>query len=144
MSTPTRLLWLVLFPLVIQVPLLVQAQTWTHITTRGGTAAYIDTASIRSSDAIVQAVVLSSFAEPTRVRVAGGPLHKQSITYLTSFDCASKSFFVQQTVWYDAPMASGAAHTISSRARPQWVGPESKLYQGNLNVDALAMLCAKR
>ena len=92
----------------------------------------------------IGALVLSSFSEPTRLRVAGGPLRKQSITYLTSFDCASKSFFVQETVWYDAPMAGGAAHTISSRVKPQWVSPDSKLYAGNLNVDILMVLCGKR
>lgn len=140
----THLVRHVIVLLVSQAPLLTHAQTWTHITTRGKTAAYIDTASVRRSDATVQALVLSSFDEPTRVRVAGGSLRKQSITYLTSFDCASKSFLVQQTVWYDGPMAGGAAHSISSRVKPQWVGPESKLYSGNLNADALTLLCPKR
>ena len=144
MSSRTRLIGFIAALQVSQVPLHVQAQTWTHVTTKGGTSAYFDASSVRRSDATLQALVLSSFSEPTRLRVAGGPLRKQSITYLTSFDCASKSFFVQVTVWYDAPMAGGAAHTIISRVKPQWVSPDSKLYAGNLNVDILMVLCGKR
>ena len=144
MKSREQLVVWILASFASQIPEFAHAQTWTHLATRGGTTAYIDTSSIRRSDGVAQALVLSSFAEPTSVRVAGGRLRKQSITYLTSFDCATKSFLVQETIWYDAPMVTGAAHTISSRVRPQWIGPESKLYTGNLNVDALSMVCAKR
>lgn len=111
---------------------------------RGGSTVHVDRQSIRKTADTVQAVWISSSKKGIRVRASGGYLEKRSIKYLTTFDCVNKQFFVQETVWYDGPLAQGNGHTFSSRVKPQWVGPESKLYQGNLNVDVMHVVCTKR
>lgn len=114
------------------------------VVSRGGTTVYIEETSIKRDGDVVQAVSVSSFDKPTQIRGSGRYLNKQSIKYLTSFDCRGQQFYTQEAVWYDEPLAKGQGHTISSNVQPQWIGQESKLYKGNLNVDIMKIVCSKR
>lgn len=132
---------------LISLSLLIFSQitaAWELVVSRGGSNVYIEKSSIRHDGDVVQALWISSSDKPFMIRASGNYMSKQSIKYLTSYDCIGQQFYNQEVVWYDEPMAKGQGHTISSRIKPQWIGQESKRAKGNLNVDIMKFVCNKK
>ena len=117
------------------------AMAWDFVVSRGGATVYLDKSSIRRDGEIIQAISVSSFDKPTNIKYYGNYIGVQSITSLTSFDCLSKQFFVQESIWYSGPIAGGQAYKTTKNKNPWWIKPETKLYQGNLNVDVMKVVC---
>lgn len=113
---------------------------WDFVVESGGTSAYMDKTLTRIKGHYAEAVWVLNFGEPQRLKSGRQYLQKNSIVHRTLFDCKNKYFKVLESVWYDARFGQGIGHT-SARTKPQWWTPEQKVYQKNLNLDVMKLVC---
>ncbi len=116
---------------------------WDFVVSRGGTSVYIQKTSIERNGEFIQAVSVSNSTEGHRIKTPGGYLRKKSIRSLTIYDCIGKKFALQDSIWYDEEFAQGQGYRDSKITTFFWIGPESKIYERNLNVEIMKIVCAK-
>lgn len=114
---------------------------WIHVVERGQDDVYLYLTSIRREGNLLQARWVSNSSEPMRLRSRQMSFQKQSIFYLSTFDCVSRSFAVQEAIWHDEKFARGTGHQTNYVSSTMWRGPSDKLYKDNLNVDVLNIVC---
>lgn len=114
---------------------------WIQVTEKGGANVFYDRTTVKRSNGVVSAQWVSNFVKPQSLRFGTGRISKLSLRYDSRFDCATRAYIVDRSIWFDESYAQGQGHILGASTTPTWRTPDNQHYAGNLNTDVLAVLC---
>lgn len=114
---------------------------WIQVTEKGGTNVFYDRKTVNRLNGVVSVQWVSNFVKPQSVKLGAGRIGKLSLRYDSRFDCATRAFIVDRSIWFDEAFAQGQGHILGANTTPIWRTPDNQHYAGNLNSDVLAVLC---
>lgn len=114
---------------------------WIPVTERGGTSVFYDRSTVSRLKGVTSVQWVSNFEKIQSVRLGTGRIGKLSLRYDSRFDCVTRAFIVDRSIWFDEAFARGQGHILGANTTPTWRTPGNPHYAGNLHTDVLAVLC---